>query len=70
MNDKLKWQKIYFASINDNTKIQYQISGFYLTLNIVNQNNKIFYYLDSNNGDISNANVFHNRLEKLFGKII
>ena len=64
---ELNKKKFIFAPVNDNTKIQYSTSGSHWTLNVVDIDNKLIYYLDSNNGDISNAHTFHYRFEKLFG---
>ena len=61
-------KKFIFAPINDNKKIQYICSGSHWTLNLVDVDNGIIYYLDSNLGDVSNAHTFHKKFEKLFGK--
>ena len=65
---ELDKKKFVFAPINDNTKIQYSCSGSHWTLNIIDVDKNIIYYLDSTNGDISNAHTFHRRIEKLYGK--
>ena len=65
---ELNKKKFIFAPINDNKKIQYTCSGTHWTLNLVDVDNSIIYYLDSNLGDVSNAHTFHKKLEKLFGK--
>ena len=65
---ELDKKKFIFAPINDNTKIQYSCSGSHWTLNVVDVENSLIYYLDSTNGDVSNAHSFHYRIEKLFGK--
>ena len=65
---ELDKKKFIFAPINDNKKIQYTCSGTHWTLNVVDVDNNIIYYLDSNLGDVSNAHTFHRKLEKLFGK--
>ena len=65
---KLDKKKFIFAPINDNKKIQYICSGSHWTLNLVDVDNGIIYYLDSNLGDVSNAHTFHKKFEKLFGK--
>ena len=65
---KLDKKKFIFAPINDNKKIQYTCSGSHWTLNLVDVDNNVIYYLDSNLGDVSNAHTFHKKLEKLFGK--
>ena len=65
---ELNKKKFIFAPINDNTKIQYKASGSHWTLNVIDVDNQLIYYLDSNQGDVSNAHVFHHRFEKLFGK--
>lgn len=65
---ELNKKKFIFAPINDNTKLQYAVSGSHWTLNVVDVDNSIIYYLDSTNGDVSNAHTFHRRLERLFGK--
>ena len=61
-------KKFIFAPINDNKKIQYTCSGTHWTLNVVDVDNSKIYYLDSTNGDVSNAHVFHKKIEKLFEK--
>ena len=65
---ELDKKKFIFAPINDNKKIQYTCSGSHWTLNLVDVDNNVIYYLDSNLGDVSNAHTFHKKLEKLFGK--
>ena len=65
---ELNKKKFIFAPINDNTKLQYTCSGSHWTLNVVDVDNSIIYYLDSTNGNVSNAHTFHRRLERLFGK--
>ena len=65
---ELDKKKFIFAPINDNKKIQYTCSGSHWTLNLVDVDNSVIYYLDSNLGDVSNAHTFHKKLEKLFGK--
>lgn len=65
---ELNKKKFVFAPINDNTKIQYTCSGSHWTLNVVDVDNSTIYYLDSTNGNVSNAHTFHRRFEKLFGK--
>ena len=65
---ELDKKKFVFAPVNDNTKLQYTTSGSHWTLNVVDIQNKLIYYLDSNNGDVSNAHTFHDRFEKLFGE--
>ena len=65
---QLDKKKFIFAPINDNKKIQYTCSGSHWTLNLVDIDNSLIYYLDSNLGDVSNAHTFHNKIEKLFGK--
>jgi len=65
---ELDKKKFIFAPINDNTKIQYTCSGSHWTLNVIDVENNLIYYLDSTNGDVSNAHTFHKRIEKLFGK--
>ena len=64
----LSKKKFIFAPINDNTRIQYTCSGSHWTLNVVDVEKGLIYYLDSTNGDVSNAHRFHERFEKLFGK--
>ena len=64
----LSKKKFIFAPINDNTKIQYTCSGSHWTLNVVDVENSVIYYLDSTKGDVSNAHKFHKRIEKLFEK--
>lgn len=61
-------KKYIFAPINDNQKIQYTISGSHWTLNIIDVDNSLIYYLDSTLGDVSNAHIFQKRIEILFGK--
>ena len=65
---QLDKKKFIFAPINDNKKIQYTCSGSHWTLNVVDIDNSLIYYLDSTLGDVSNAHTFHNKIEKLFGK--
>ena len=65
---ELDKKKFVFAPVNDNTKLQYTTSGSHWTLNVVDIQNKLIYYLDSNNGNVSNAHTFHDRFEKLFGE--
>ena len=65
---ELDKKKFVFAPINDNTKIQYSCSGSHWTLNVIDVEKKIIYYLDSTNGDVSNAHTFHKRIEKLYEK--
>ena len=65
---ELNKKKFIFAPINDNTKIQYTCSGSHWTLNVVDVDNSTIYYLDSTNGNVSNAHTSHKRFEKLFGK--
>ena len=65
---ELDKKKFIFAPINDNKKIQYTCSGSHWTLNLVDVDNNVIYYLDSNLGDVSNAHTFHKKLEKLFRK--
>ena len=65
---ELDKKKFIFAPINDNTKVQYVCSGSHWTLNVIDVENKLIYYLDSNNGDVDNAHTFHNTIELLFGK--
>ena len=65
---QLDKKKFIFAPINDNTKVQYTIAGTHWILNVVDIDNNKIYYLDSMSGDVSNAHVFHSRIEKLFGK--
>ena len=65
---ELNKKKFIFAPINDNTKIQYTCSGSHWTLNVVDVDNCTIYYLDSTNGNVSNAHTSHRRFEKLFGK--
>ena len=65
---ELDKKKFIFAPINDNTKIQYVSSGSHWTLNVIDVENNLIYYLDSTNGNVSNAHTFHDRIEKLFGK--
>ena len=65
---QLDKKKFIFAPVNDNTKLQYTCSGSHWTLNLVDVDNKVIYYLDSNLGDVSNAHTFHKKFEKLFGK--
>ena len=65
---ELDKKKFIFASINDNTKIQYIYSGTHWTLIVVDIENNLLYFLDSTKGDVSNAYTFHDRIEKLFGK--
>ena len=65
---ELDKKKFIFAPINDNKKIQYTCSGTHWTLNVVDVDNNKIYYLDSTQGDVSNAHVFHKKIEKLFGK--
>ena len=65
---ELDKKKFIFAPINDNKKIQYTCSGTHWTLNVVDVENNLIYYLDSTLGDVSNAHTFHERIEKLFGK--
>jgi hypothetical protein len=65
---ELDKKKFIFAPINDNTKIQYTCSGSHWTLNVVDVENNLIYYLDSTKGNVSNAHTFHQRIEKLFGK--
>ena len=65
---ELNKKKFIFAPINDNKKLQYTCSGSHWTLNLVDVDNCVIYYLDSNLGDVSNAHTFHKKLEKLFGK--
>ena len=65
---ELNKKKFIFAPINDNTKIQYTCSGSHWTLNVVDVDNSTIYYLDSTNGNVSNAHTSHRRFEKLFGK--
>ena len=56
-------KKFIFPSINDNTKIQYVWSGSLWTLNIIEVENKLIFYLDSNNGNVDNSYIFHKRIE-------
>ena len=65
---ELDKKKFIFAPVNDNKKIQYTCSGSHWTLNVVDVENNLIYYLDSTLGDVSNAHTFHNKIEKLFGK--
>ena len=65
---ELDKKKFIFAPINDNKKIQYTCSGTHWTLNVIDVENKLIYYLDSTLGDVSNAHTFHKKIEKLFGK--
>ena len=65
---ELDKKKFIFAPINDNKKIQYTCSGTHWTLNVIDVENNLIYYLDSTLGDVSNAHTFHEKIEKLFGK--
>ena len=65
---QLNKKKFIFAPINDNKKIQYTCSGSHWTLNVVDVDNNLIYYLDSTLGDVSNAHIFHKKIEKLFEK--
>ena len=65
---ELDKKKYIFAPINDNQKIQYTASGSHWTLNVIDVDNLKIYYLDSTLGDVSNAHIFHKRIEKLFNK--
>ena len=65
---ELDKKKFIFAPINDNTKIQYTCSGSHWTLNVIDVDNSLIYYLDSTKGNVSNAHTFHKRIEKLFNK--
>ena len=65
---ELDKKKYIFAPINDNTKIQYTCSGSHWTLNVIDVDNSLIYYLDSTKGNVSNAHTFHKRIEKLFNK--
>ena len=64
----LNTKKFIFAPINDTQRFEYKESGSHWTLNIVDVDNNKIYYLDSTNGDVDNAHIFHHALEKLFGK--
>ena len=65
---ELDKKRFVFAPVNDNTKLQYTTSGSHWTLNVVDIQNKLIYYLDSNNGNVSNAHIFYDGFEKLFGE--